>query len=123
MVQTRGAFVGLIHAKCLAIRDGVYDDAAAVTHMGNDVDTIDYLPWLFQEIWAQVLELCIGMVLLWREIGWWCLTPIVIVVCEYGRQSRWQNCSVSEIHSMLTCSWQCVPDHPELLAVALVAQL
>lgn len=83
MIQTRGGLIGLIHAKCLAMRDGIYDDAAAVTHMGDDVDTLDYMPYLTMEVFAQITELSIGMVLLWRELGWWSLTPIIVIVRKY----------------------------------------
>lgn len=79
MVKTRGGLIGLIHARCLTLRDGVYDDAAAVTHMSNDVDGIDMIVYLTQETLAQTMELVIGMYLLWGQLGWWCLTPIFIV--------------------------------------------
>ena len=72
--------IGLIHARCLTLRDSVYDDAAAVTHMSNDVDGIDTIVYLTQETFAQTIELGIGMYLLWGQLGWWCLTPIFIVL-------------------------------------------
>lgn len=72
--------IGLIHARCLTLRDGVYDDAAAVTHMSNDVDGIDTIVYLTQETFAQTIELMIGMYLLSGQLGWWCLTPIFIVL-------------------------------------------
>lgn len=79
MVQTRGALVGLIHARCLSIRDGVYDDAAAVTHMGNDVDGVDHISSIFQDALGNVIELIVGMIMLSSELAWWSLTPLVIV--------------------------------------------
>ncbi|KAK9772774.1 putative ABC transporter [Seiridium cardinale] len=80
MVQTRGAFIGLIHARCLTLRDGVYDDAAAVQHMGDDVDSAEFIAYLFQEMYGLSAEVIIGMFMLWSEIGWWCLTPLVFVL-------------------------------------------
>ncbi|KAK6073198.1 ATP-binding cassette containing protein [Seiridium cupressi] len=80
MVQTRGAFIGLIHARCLTMRDGVYDDAAAVQHMGDDVDSAEFIAYLFQEMYGLSAEVIIGMFMLWSEIGWWCLTPLVFVL-------------------------------------------
>ncbi|KAK6065312.1 hypothetical protein SCUP515_11294 [Seiridium cupressi] len=80
MVQTRGAFIGLIHARCLTMRDGVYDDAAAVQHMGDDVDSAEFIAYLFQELYGLSAEVIIGMFMLWSEIGWWCLTPLVFVL-------------------------------------------
>jgi ATP-binding cassette subfamily C (CFTR/MRP) protein 1 len=80
MVRSRAALVGLVHARCLTMRDGIYDDAAAVTHMSSDTDNIDYLAWLCQELWAKMVEVTIGMAMLWNQLGWWCLTPLIIVV-------------------------------------------
>jgi ATP-binding cassette subfamily C (CFTR/MRP) protein 1 len=74
--------VELIHARCLTMRDGIYDDAAAVTHMSSDTDTVEMLAWLCQESWAQLVEVLIGMAMLWNQLGWWCLTPIAIVACK-----------------------------------------
>ncbi|KAI4597331.1 hypothetical protein KJ359_004437 [Pestalotiopsis sp. 9143b] len=78
--QTRGALIGLVHAACLKMRDGVYDDAAAVTHMSSDTDNVENLAWVCQEIWAQTIEFFIGIVMLWFQVGWWCLAPVVIVI-------------------------------------------
>lgn len=64
------------------MRDGVYDDAAAVTHMGNDVDGVDHISSIFQDAMGNVIELIVGMFMLGSELGWWSLTPLVIVACE-----------------------------------------
>jgi ATP-binding cassette, subfamily C (CFTR/MRP), member 1 len=80
-VMTRMAMVGLIHNRCLTIRDGVFDDSAAVTLMSNDAEQITYSADLFHELWSQTLELCIGMYLLASELGWVCIIPLLIVVC------------------------------------------
>jgi ATP-binding cassette subfamily C (CFTR/MRP) protein 1 len=64
------------------MRDSVYDDAAAVTHMSSDTDNVENLAWLFQETWAQTVEFLVGMGMLWNQLGWWCLTHLVIVICR-----------------------------------------
>jgi hypothetical protein len=74
--------VGLIHARCLTMRDGIYDDAAAVTHMSSDANNVENLSWIIQELWAQIIEILIGMALLSNQLGWWCLTPLIIVLCK-----------------------------------------
>ncbi|KAK6212798.1 hypothetical protein LQW54_004887 [Pestalotiopsis sp. IQ-011] len=79
-LATRGALIGLIHAACLTMRNGVYDDAAAVTHMSSDTDNVENLAWVCQEIWAQTIEFFIGIVMLWFQVGWWCLAPVVVVI-------------------------------------------
>lgn len=83
VVETRGALVGLVHARCLTMRDGIYDDAAAVTHMGNDVDAVDHIGIITQELLANTIEVIVGMIMLWNELGWWALTPLAIVICEF----------------------------------------
>ena len=60
-VRCRGAVVGLIHARCLTMRDGVYDDSAAVTHMSSDAGLVETFPWYVQESWAQIVEVLLGM--------------------------------------------------------------
>ncbi|RDW87858.1 hypothetical protein BP5796_03552 [Coleophoma crateriformis] len=94
-VQSRGALVGLIHARCLTMRDGIYDDAAAVTHMSSDTDNVENLAWLCQEIWAQMIEFLVGMVMLWDQLGWWCLTPLAIVVLS-AQVAKWIGSKVSK---------------------------
>jgi len=94
-VQTRGALVGLIHARCLTMRDGIYDDAAAVTHMSNDTDNVILFPWLCIEVFAQMLEVLIGMALLWNQLGWWCLTPLVIVAM-FTQLAKWIGSKVGK---------------------------
>jgi ATP-binding cassette subfamily C (CFTR/MRP) protein 1 len=70
------------------MRDGVYDDAAAVTHMSSDTDNVENFAWLCQEIWAQMVEFLIGMSMLWNQLGWWCLTPLAITVCKCDFNAR-----------------------------------
>jgi hypothetical protein len=64
------------------MRDGTYDSGAAVMHMSSDTDNVENFPWLCQEILAQFVEFLIGIGMLWVQLGWWCLTPLVIVVCR-----------------------------------------
>ncbi|KAG9247609.1 putative multidrug resistance protein [Calycina marina] len=94
-VQIRGSIIGLVHARCLTMRDGIYDDAAAVTHMSSDADNIELLPWQVQELWAQMMEVLIGMLMLWNELGWWSLTPLVIVAV-FSRIAKWIGGRISK---------------------------
>lgn len=71
--------IGLIHNRCLTIKDGIFDESAAVTLMSNDADMIQYTASLVHELWAQSLELAIGLYLLATELGWVCLVPLLIV--------------------------------------------
>ncbi|RFU34159.1 hypothetical protein B7463_g2169, partial [Scytalidium lignicola] len=94
-VQSRGALIGLIHARCLTMRDGVYDDAAAVTHMSSDTDIAENFAWLCQETWAQMVEFLIGMSMLWNQLGWWCLTPLVIVAL-FSQVAGWAGSKIDK---------------------------
>ena len=70
------------------MRDGIYDGAAAVTHMSSDTDNVENLAWLCQEFWAQMVEVLIGMGMLWNQLGWWCMTPLAIVVRKCHSNTR-----------------------------------
>ncbi|KAH8653767.1 ABC transporter [Xylariales sp. PMI_506] len=78
-VSNRISMVGLIHNRCLTIKDGVFDDSVAVTLMSNDAEGVQFSGFLFHEIWAQVIELTVGVYLLATELGWVCLVPVLIV--------------------------------------------
>lgn len=80
-VRSHMTIIGLIHNRCLTIKDGVFDDSAAVTLMSTDVERIMMTADLLHELWAQTLELCIGMYLLATELGWVCIVPLIIVAC------------------------------------------
>jgi len=51
--------------------------------MSSDTGMVEIFPWLCQESWSQMVEVLFGMGLLWNQLGWWCLTPIVIVVSKW----------------------------------------
>lgn len=58
---TRMALVGIIHNRCLTIKDGMFDESAALTLVSNDTESAASCGDLFHEMWSQVLELCIEM--------------------------------------------------------------
>jgi len=74
------AIVGIIHNRCLTIKDGIFDEAAAVTLMSNDTSEVVYAAHLTHEVWASCVELCIGMYMLADELGWVCISPLVVVL-------------------------------------------
>ncbi len=78
----RMALVGIIHNRCLTIKDGVFDESAAMTLMSNDTENAAGCEDLFHELWSQVLELCIGMYMLAGELGWVCIFPLLVVLCK-----------------------------------------
>lgn len=85
-VMTRGALVGLIHAKSLRAEISPVEDRKALTLMSTDVDNVSTVAEMFHETWAQVTEVLIGTTLLAREIGWFALLPLIIIfgmVCTH----------------------------------------
>ncbi len=78
---TRMALVGIIHNRCLTIKDGVFDEAVALTLMSDDTEDVASSGDLFHELWSQVLELSIGIYMLARELGWVCIFPLFVVFC------------------------------------------
>jgi ATP-binding cassette subfamily C (CFTR/MRP) protein 1 len=68
--------------------DGIYDDAAAVTHMSTDTDNVENLAWLCQETWAFTVEVLVGMGMLWNQLGWWCLTPLATIISKCDSNSQ-----------------------------------
>lgn len=74
------AVVGIIHNRCLTIKDGVFDEAAAVTLMSDDASEVVWASSLIHEVWSNCVELCIGMYLLADELGWVCISPLIVVL-------------------------------------------
>lgn len=75
----RGSMVTLIYRKTLELQAGVYDESKAMTLMSADVDRLTVSLESVCEVWANFIELAIGLWLLERQLGWVCVAPIVIV--------------------------------------------
>ena len=82
MTMLRGATVALIYNRTLSLQPGTYDESAAVTLQSSDVDAIVDGIDNINEIWSRLLEVVIGIFLLARQLGWVCVTPLVIVGCK-----------------------------------------
>lgn len=82
LVGFRGAVASLIFAKTLKQQPNLQDKDASLTHMSSDIDQLSFSLEAVCQVWAQVLELAIGLHLLSRNLGWVCVAPIVIVVCK-----------------------------------------
>ena len=78
----RGAIISLIYSKTLAIADGAYDNAAALTLMSTDVDRIASSLENIHEIWANSCEMGIALFLLVRQVG---IATVVTVVLALGK--------------------------------------
>lgn len=65
----RGGLVSLIFKKTLKLKTSSIKDSAPVTLMTTDVETIVAAGASVHDIWANMLELPIGIYLLYRQIG------------------------------------------------------
>ena len=74
--------MGLIFNKTLILRDGVYDESAAVTHMSTDIDRIATSMQSMNEVWSRLVEVAIGVWLLSIQLGAVSVIPILVVLCE-----------------------------------------
>lgn len=91
------AAVGLIHNRCLTIKDGVIDESAALTLMSEDADDVASACSLIHELWSQVLELGIGMYLLADQLGWVCIVPLLVVLCMFLSAVLGKNLSQADL--------------------------
>jgi ATP-binding cassette subfamily C (CFTR/MRP) protein 1 len=78
----RGGMIALIYDKTLVMKEGAFDESAAMSLMSSDVDQITFALKEVNEIWARLLELCIGLPLLTRQLGWVSMVPLIVVISE-----------------------------------------
>ncbi|KAK4248096.1 P-loop containing nucleoside triphosphate hydrolase protein [Corynascus novoguineensis] len=87
-IVTRSALVGIIHDKSMSLASEAHDSSEAVTLMSFDAEGLDDVPEMIHELWAHILEVVIGIVMLSREVGWiWPLPLLLIFFCS--RMSRY----------------------------------
>ncbi|KAI1842151.1 hypothetical protein JX266_011684 [Neoarthrinium moseri] len=83
-LMTRSALVGLIHDHTMTLASVAYDDGASTTLMSTDADNLDGIAEMIHEIWAQVVEVFIGICLLASQVGWiWPLPLFLIYLCSH----------------------------------------
>lgn len=83
ITMLRGALVGLIFNKSLILRDGVFDESAAVTLMSTDIDRIAASMQNMHEVWGRLIEVAIGIWLLSIQIGAVSVIPIIVVLGQF----------------------------------------
>jgi ATP-binding cassette subfamily C (CFTR/MRP) protein 1 len=69
ITMLRGGLGGLIFNKSLILRDGVYDESAALTLMSTDIDRIVARMQNMHEVWARPVEIAIRVWLLSMQLG------------------------------------------------------
>ncbi|KAK2591919.1 hypothetical protein QQS21_010393 [Conoideocrella luteorostrata] len=83
MTMFRGAAVSLIYNHMLTLSLSDCDDSSVITLMSTDVDEIVNCLSGLNEVWAHLIEVVLGVVLLSRQLGWVCIIPLVVVVASF----------------------------------------
>ncbi|KAK9424055.1 putative ABC transporter [Seiridium unicorne] len=110
-LMTRSALVGLIHDHTMKSASVAYDNGAATTLMSTDADTLEGIGEMVHEIWAQVVEVVIGIILLAGQVGWiWPLPLVLIYLCSHMSrfvakhlqpgQKAWNNATQDRIAAL-----------------------
>lgn len=83
IILVRGYLIDVIYHKSLRIELAVAQKAAPAGLVTADVERIDFTMEKLHSLWASVIELGIGIFLLQRQVGWACIAPAVIAICQY----------------------------------------
>lgn len=90
--MTRSALVGLIHDHTMKLASVSYDNSAATTLMSTDADTLEGIAEMVHEIWAQIVEVLIGIWLLAGQVGWIWPLLIFLIYCK---------CRIMRLHASI----------------------
>ena len=80
ITMIRGSLVQAIYAKTLRTASYDLNESAAVTLMSNDLQRITDGLSQMHELWASVIEVAIGVWLLFREFGWALVGPLAVTL-------------------------------------------
>jgi ATP-binding cassette subfamily C (CFTR/MRP) protein 1 len=83
MLAFRSGLIGIIHDSSLVLNSANAKDVAAVTLMSTDVDRIIAGIEMLDVIWATPIEVVLAIFMLGRQLGWACLSPLLISVSMY----------------------------------------
>jgi ABC-type multidrug transport system fused ATPase/permease subunit len=82
--MARSSLVGLIHDKAMKSPTVSHDNGEATTLMSTDADSLDDVGEMLHEIWAQVIEVIVGVTLLASQVGWVWPLPLFLIYCKYA---------------------------------------
>ncbi|KAG9076600.1 hypothetical protein FRC06_009417, partial [Ceratobasidium sp. 370] len=83
VVQYRGGLVGTIYNKSLRLaahESRTIGSGTASTYMSVDVERISEGVEYFHEIWASILSIALGLVLLYSQANWAAFMPLAVIV-------------------------------------------
>ncbi|KAK0733418.1 P-loop containing nucleoside triphosphate hydrolase protein [Lasiosphaeria miniovina] len=82
-VMIRAALTGLMHERTLLAPSDAFSHGRIVALVTTDVVAVEGAAEMFHEIWARLIEVIVGTVLLHRQVGrLWPVPYIIIVACS-----------------------------------------
>ncbi|KPM44027.1 ABC transporter C family member 12 [Neonectria ditissima] len=86
--MVRGGLITLVYSKMMKLPTSEVNESAALTLMGNDVETLtEKLNILLIEWWANTLTVAIAMYMLANQLGAVCVAPIITAIISIGLSS------------------------------------
>lgn len=87
----RGSIVGLIYQKALRLDLNCRDVSpdGALTLMSTDTEVAMHSVHQFHEVWSAVVEIAIGIWLLYRELGAACAMPVAVSFSMLHWHTQW----------------------------------
>lgn len=79
--MTRAGLVSMIYDKTMMLKAKDLKDAKAITLMGTDMERILNAIKNMHETWASIIQACIAIWLLERQVYVACVVPTLISLC------------------------------------------
>lgn len=80
VVQVRGGLISLLYQKTLDLSIAVIDPSASLTLMSSDIERIVAPLQYLHDAWGGLVDLALGMYLLYRNLGSACYAPAVVYI-------------------------------------------
>ncbi|KAI1326803.1 putative ABC transporter [Xylariaceae sp. FL0255] len=107
-IMTRSALICLIYEKTMELPSSAHENGETITLLSTDTDSLDGIAEMIHEIWAQIVEVFVGVWLLASQVGWiWPLPLVLIYLSSHvskfvaknlqPRQKAWNNATQTRI--------------------------
>jgi len=100
----RGALASLIFRKTTNLALGALDDSAAMTLMSTDIDSIANGLQNMHEIWANAIEVGLGIYLLERQVGIACVFVVIPAVGKETASPLQALCCIRPTEVITVCT-------------------